>query len=170
MNFFDTFDSPFGPVTALLDNLGRLVEVTTSDKCFAHAELDPRKTQELRTQLGEYFCGSRQSFDLELAPVGTDFQKRVWAELVKIPFGQTATYGDLAHKLGLKHGARAVGRANATNPIWIIIPCHRVIGASGQLTGYAGGISMKQELLALESNQKGFDFPNDHALTIPITP
>ncbi len=157
MNSFDTFDSPFGPISSLMDHLGRLVALTTGPAEFGSAVRDEVKTADLRKQLEEYFRGERQSFEIDLAPQGTDFQKAVWAELVKIPFGQTSSYGDLALKLGLKNGARAVGRANATNPIWVIIPCHRVIGKSGDLTGYAGGISMKQRLLALESNQGGLE-------------
>ncbi len=155
MNAYDTFDSPFGPVSALVDSEGRLMVLTSSARPFDRGLHLPDKVAHVRKELQEYFAGDRKAFTLELAPEGTEFQHRVWAELVKIPFGQTTTYGYLAEKLGLKHGARAVGRANATNPIWIVVPCHRVIGASGELTGYAGGISMKQKLLALESNQSG---------------
>ena len=103
-------------------------------------------------QLAEYFDGSRTEFDLPLAPVGTDFQQRVWAELRLIGYGSTASYGQIAHRLGLTNAAsRAVGLANSRNPIPIVVPCHRVIGANGTLTGYAGGIERKQALLELES-------------------
>jgi methylated-DNA-[protein]-cysteine S-methyltransferase len=103
------------------------------------------------SQLTEYFAGSRTEFDLPLAPIGTDFQRRVWAELLKIGYGQTASYGEIAHRLGLTNAAsRAVGAANGRNPIPIVVPCHRVIGANGTLTGYAGGIERKQLLLDLE--------------------
>lgn len=103
------------------------------------------------TQLAQYFAGERTEFDLPLAPRGTEFQHRVWAELRKIGYGETASYGDIAHRLGLTNVAsRAVGTANGRNPIPIIVPCHRVIGADGTLTGYAGGIERKRILLDLE--------------------
>ena len=107
----------------------------------------------LRTaaQLAQYFAGERTEFDLPLAPKGTVFQQRVWAELRKIGYGETASYGDIAHRLGLTNAAsRAVGSANGRNPIPIVVPCHRVIGADGTLTGYAGGIERKRVLLDLE--------------------
>lgn len=108
---------------------------------------------EARRQLGEYFAGERHDFDLPLAGAGTDFQKRVWGQLREIPFGQTASYGDIARQLGMPPGAsRAVGLANGANPIAIVVPCHRVIGADGSLTGYAGGIERKRFLLGLESS------------------
>lgn len=103
-------------------------------------------------QLGEYFAGERTVFDLPLAPVGTAFQQRVWRELLTIEYGATSTYGAIALRLGLTgHGARAVGLANGRNPIPIVIPCHRVVGANGTLTGYAGGLERKQVLLSLET-------------------
>lgn len=102
-------------------------------------------------QLGEYFAGTRTEFDLPLASEGTEFQKKVWAELHRIPFGETSTYGDIAKRLGYELViSRAVGVANASNPLPIVVPCHRVIGSDGKLTGYAGGIDRKQALLDLE--------------------
>jgi methylated-DNA-[protein]-cysteine S-methyltransferase len=107
---------------------------------------------EARQQLKEYFAGEREEFDLPLAPIGTGFQRRVWAALQEIPYATTASYGEIARRLELgAHGARAVGLANGSNPIPIIVPCHRVIGADGSLTGYGGGIDRKQTLLELES-------------------
>ncbi len=104
-------------------------------------------------QLAEYFAGERQEFDLPLAPVGTEFQRRVWDELTKIKFGTTRTYGEVAERLGVSTGfARAVGSANGRNPIAVVVPCHRVIGASGKLTGFAGGLENKKRLLDLESD------------------
>ena len=104
-----------------------------------------------RTQLGEYFDRAREVFDLPLAPAGTAFQQRVWAALLAIPYGRTTTYGEIASRLGQPPGAsRAVGLANGSNPISIIIPCHRVIGADGSLTGYGGGLDRKRYLLDLE--------------------
>ena len=101
-------------------------------------------------ELGEYFAGTRTAFDVPLDPAGTDFQKRVWAELARIPFGQSRSYGELALELGDVNLTRAVGTANGHNPVSIIVPCHRVIGADGSLTGYAGGLERKLFLLRLE--------------------
>ncbi|MBA3906852.1 MAG: methylated-DNA--[protein]-cysteine S-methyltransferase [Pseudonocardiales bacterium] len=106
-----------------------------------------------RTQLGEYFERRRTVFDLPLAPVGTAFQQGVWRALLDIPFGATTSYGDIARRLGLPPGAsRAVGLANGSNPISIIVPCHRVIGSDGSLTGYGGGLDRKRYLLDLEAD------------------
>jgi methylated-DNA-[protein]-cysteine S-methyltransferase len=101
-------------------------------------------------QLAEYFAQGRRDFDLPLAPRGTEFQRRVWEELARIPYGATISYAELAHRVGRSGAARAVGRANGTNPIPVILPCHRVIGADGSLTGYGGGMPLKRALLALE--------------------
>lgn len=102
------------------------------------------------TQLGEYFAGERSEFDLPLAPHGDDFQQRVWALLCEIPYGETRSYGQLARALGDVNLSQAVGWANGRNPISIIVPCHRVIGADGSLVGYAGGLDRKRFLLSLE--------------------
>jgi methylated-DNA-[protein]-cysteine S-methyltransferase len=104
----------------------------------------------VRSQLMEYFCGSRRSFELPLAPSGTPFQLAVWQALGAIPYGETLSYGELAHRLGRTAGARAVGVANGANPLPIVVPCHRVIGADGTLTGFGGGLHIKRSLLALE--------------------
>ena len=106
---------------------------------------------EAMRQLAEYFAGERREFELPLAPEGTPFMRRGWAELVKVPYGATATYGEIAERIGNPGGSRAVGLANNRNPIAIIIPCHRIIGSSGKLVGYAGGVELKERLLALES-------------------
>jgi methylated-DNA-[protein]-cysteine S-methyltransferase len=102
-------------------------------------------------QLSEYIAGKRSSFDLPLQPEGSDFQQQVWQALLHIPFGATASYLDIALAVGNRKACRAVGAANGKNPIPIIIPCHRIIGSNGKLTGYAGGLARKQYLLALES-------------------
>jgi methylated-DNA-[protein]-cysteine S-methyltransferase len=104
-------------------------------------------------QLGAYFGGERRRFDLPLAPEGTPFQQRVWQELLTIPYGETISYGELARRIGKPTGSRAVGLANGANPISIVIPCHRVIGSNGNLTGYGGGLKNKEWLLALERGQ-----------------
>jgi len=120
------------------------------------ARLDPRWVQSARPfsqavrQLDEYFSGSRQVFDLPLAPAGTTFQLAVWRALQGIAYGRTTSYGQLARDLGNANGARAVGLANGSNPLPVIIPCHRVIGADGSLTGFGGGLDIKQALLRLE--------------------
>jgi methylated-DNA-[protein]-cysteine S-methyltransferase len=102
-------------------------------------------------QLGEYFAGARRTFGLRLAPVGTAFQRAVWTALQSIPYGETVSYGELARRLGLTgRGARAVGLANGANPLPILVPCHRVIGADGSLTGFGGGLALKRALLSLE--------------------
>jgi methylated-DNA-[protein]-cysteine S-methyltransferase len=106
--------------------------------------------KETERQLGEYFKGRRKTFDLPLDFAGTVFQKRVWKALLKIPYGQTRSYGELAKQLGNAKAMRAVGAANGRNPISIVAPCHRVIGASGKLTGFAGGLQAKAFLLQLE--------------------
>lgn len=105
-------------------------------------------------QLEEYFSGSRKSFDLPINPHGTPFQRSVWAALCDIPYGKTRTYGEIAANIGSEKACRAVGMANNRNPIAIIIPCHRVIGANGKLVGYAGGLEVKRFLLELENKNK----------------
>ena len=106
-------------------------------------------------QLDAYFAGDLTTFDLPLAPRGSEFQQRVWAALQEIPYGETESYGQLAERIGSPGGARAVGLANGRNPIGIIIPCHRVVGADGSLTGYGGGIERKRQLLDLELKASG---------------
>lgn len=106
-------------------------------------------------QLGEYFSGQRKKFDVKMDFAGTDFQNKVWEALLSIPFGETRTYGEIARQIGNPKSVRAVGGASNKNPIAIIAPCHRVVGASGDLTGFAGGLKVKEQLLALEG-PKGF--------------
>lgn len=122
-------------------NVPKRAELDVSDALLLTAE----------KQLREYFLGQRQAFDLLLAPQGTDFQKSVWNELRKIPFGQPRSYGQIAKGLGSPQKARAVGGANNKNPLPIVVPCHRVIGSDGKLVGFAGGLNVKQRLLDLES-------------------
>ena len=120
---------------------------------------DPAPFAEVRQQLDQYFAGQRQQFDLPLAPQGTEFQQRVWAALQEIPFGETWSYGQLARHIGKPKASRAVGAANGLNPIPVIIPCHRVIGASGKLTGFGGGLDAKRYLLNLESESLAPQLP-----------
>jgi len=149
-------DSPIGELR-LVEDGGAIVAIDFHPFGYADARLVGDRDDETPVlvecarQLGEYFAGDRTVFDLPLAPAGTPFQRQVWGELVRIGYGETSTYGQLAGRLGLTgHGARAVGLANGRNPIPVVIPCHRVIGANGSLTGYAGGLERKQLLLDLE--------------------
>lgn len=114
---------------------------------------DRRAFSEVIGQLEAYFAGKLEEFDVPLVPEGTPFQQRVWKNLCDIPFGETISYGELARRIGNPNASRAVGLANGTNPIPIIIPCHRVIGSNGKLTGYGGGLPIKEKLLALERKQ-----------------
>jgi methylated-DNA-[protein]-cysteine S-methyltransferase len=114
---------------------------------------DSAAFQEVAAQLKAYFAAQLKAFDLPLAPEGTPFQQLVWEELLKIPYGETISYGELAHRIGNPKASRAVGLANGSNPIPIVIPCHRVIGSNGKLTGYGGGLPIKEKLLALEHKQ-----------------
>ncbi|MFB0824789.1 methylated-DNA--[protein]-cysteine S-methyltransferase [Chromobacterium violaceum] len=147
-------DTRFGPVAAWLDARGALLRLLfnpTPEQLAAHAcPRDDAALAEVARQLAEYQAGDRQTFDLPLAPQGTPFQQKVWAALREIPYGRTVSYGELALALDCPDGARAVGRANATNPIALIVPCHRVLGADGSLTGYAGGLPLKAALLRFE--------------------
>lgn len=147
--------TPVGPLAAALDGAGRLTHLGFSKRehdriAIEGGERDDSAFAPVARQLAEYFAGKRTRFDLVLAPEGTSFQKQVWAALMKIPFGKTTTYAALAEKLGRPAAFRAVGRANATNPIALVVPCHRVIGSDGTLTGYAGGLPIKQRLLEHE--------------------
>lgn len=138
------FDTPFGPAWASIDVNGAVTAFN-----FGAGE-GSGYSPVLARQLGEFFAGERREFELPLDPRGSAFQKCVWAELVRIPFGETISYGELARRIGNPAASRAVGRANATNPIALIVPCHRVIGSNGTLTGYAGGLELKEKLLAWE--------------------
>ena len=111
---------------------------------------DEKSFSDVMQQLREYFSGKRTTFSIELRPQGTPFQQRVWRALRKIPYGRTMSYGEIAKSIGQPTAARAVGAANGQNPLSIFVPCHRVIGQSGQLVGYGGGLEIKEKLLALE--------------------
>lgn len=148
-------DSPYGPLTLVATD-GVLSALYMTDQRHRPPQEtfgvpDPEPFGEVIRQLTEYLAGDRTTFDLPLDLHGTPFQRRVWAELLKIPYGETRTYGELAGELGKPGASRAVGLANGKNPVGIIVPCHRVIGASGSLTGYGGGLDRKQRLLAFES-------------------
>jgi methylated-DNA-[protein]-cysteine S-methyltransferase len=153
------YESPVGPLSLVSDGaaLTGLAFETQAHPCrvLLGAEGgDDAILKETRKQLAAYFRSDLRTFDLPLAPQGTEFQQRVWSALLKIPFGKTASYAKIATQIGAPKSMRAVGAANGRNPIAIIVPCHRVIGANGSLTGFGGGMERKQFLLALEQGQK----------------
>ncbi|WP_017555779.1 methylated-DNA--[protein]-cysteine S-methyltransferase [Nocardiopsis baichengensis] len=152
-------DSPVGPLT-LVAHDGALVGLYMGDETATRppgelGEPDRGAFAEAERQLREYFAGRRTAFDLPLRPNGTPFQQRVWKELEAIPYGTTATYGEIAERIGrAPSSARAVGSANGANPISVVVPCHRVVGADGTLTGYAWGADRKRFLLDLEKGDR----------------
>jgi methylated-DNA-[protein]-cysteine S-methyltransferase len=152
-------DSPLGDLLAVRDERGLTGLYLPTGK---HPRaVDPAWTRndaafdEVRAQLAEYFAGQRQQFSVALNAAGTPFQRRVWAALREIPYGETTSYGKTAAAIGSPDAARAVGLANGQNPISIIVPCHRVVGANGSLTGYGGGLDAKRWLLAHEAGNTG---------------
>jgi methylated-DNA-[protein]-cysteine S-methyltransferase len=157
MIHYRTIDSPIGPLALagrgqLLTNL-RMVNQTYEPNRTNWVP-DDRAFPDAVQQLEAYFVGERTDFDLELSLAGSEFQRRVWQALLTIPYGETRSYGEIAEQIGASGAARAVGLANGRNPIAIIVPCHRVIGASGSLTGYGGGLERKQSLLELERRRQ----------------
>ena len=145
--------SPLGftKITGDEDGVASVTVLNSEEKI---TDVIPVELEDCIIQLNEYFEGSRKQFDLKLNPQGTNFQKKVWDELLNIPHGKTTSYLELSKQLGDVKAIRAVANANGKNPIWIIIPCHRVIGSDGSLTGYAGGLHRKQWLLEHESPYK----------------
>ncbi len=153
--FYTTLDSPVGALF-LASNGEAITELFMErqrggPKPVADWRRDDCLFRKAADQLRAYFAGELTDFDLALAPAGAPFQQRVWAELLKIPYGSTISYGEMARRIGAPKASRAVGAANGANPIPIIIPCHRVIGSDGKLTGYGGGIERKKFLLELEA-------------------
>jgi methylated-DNA-[protein]-cysteine S-methyltransferase len=156
MIHYRTIDSPIGLLTlaghgSALTNL-RMVD-QTYEPSRADWSFDPEAFNDAVDQLGAYFAGELTDFDIELDLRGTEFQQRVWKALLTIPYGETRSYGEIAEQVGAPGAARAVGLANGHNPIAIVVPCHRVIGASGSLTGYGGGLDRKRTLLELEKKR-----------------
>jgi methylated-DNA-[protein]-cysteine S-methyltransferase len=155
--YVSSFQTTFGPFSVAVCEDESIVATAFGDAAAlepylggCHVMRDIGKTRAAREQVWEYCAGRRREFDLPLAPRGTPFQQRVWTALGKIPFGATQSYGQIARQLGNVAASRAVGRANATNPICLIVPCHRVIGADGSLTGFAFGEPLKRQLLEHE--------------------
>jgi methylated-DNA-[protein]-cysteine S-methyltransferase len=155
MTLFTTIESPIGQLVLAGDG-DRLTDLHMLDaprpfRIPAEWQRDDDAFAAPITQLREYFAGERRRFDLDLAPTGNPFEMRVWEALQEIPYGETVSYGEIARRIGDPNAPRAVGLANGRNPIALIIPCHRVIGANGSLTGYGGGLPRKRYLLDLES-------------------
>lgn len=164
---FRLIDSPVGPLLLAADDGGlRRLAFAGPDRPVPPGR-DWREgghplLARAEGQLDEYFAGRRQRFELPLAPDGTDFQRAVWRELERIPYGETISYAILARRIGRPHAMRAVGAANGRNPIAIIVPCHRVIGADGSLTGFGGGLPRKRFLLELEASRRSGDLFAGH--------
>jgi len=151
-------DSPIGSLLVAGDDQGLRYLLFAEGRRAARPkpEWEPDRSTLTETvrQLTAYFAGKLRFFDVPLAPQGTSFQQQVWRALCDIPYGETTSYGELAHRIGNPKAVRAVGLANGSNPIAIIIPCHRVIGSNGSLTGYGGGLPIKRALLELETGQR----------------
>jgi methylated-DNA-[protein]-cysteine S-methyltransferase len=155
--FYAQIESPLGPLLLAADDAGLRQILFVNGRHAARPEScwkeDHAPFAETIRQLHAYFAGELENFNLRLAPEGTPFQLGVWRRLGDIPYGQTISYGELASRTGNPKASRAVGLANGSNPIPIVIPCHRVIGSNGKLTGYGGGLPIKEKLLALERRQ-----------------
>jgi methylated-DNA-[protein]-cysteine S-methyltransferase len=169
MRFFE-LDTPVGSLRIAGDEAGlRRIQFSTELEAGVPASgwrRDAAAFPEARRQLQAYFAGELRRFDLLLAPVGTEFQLRIWTALQAIPYGQTVSYGELARAVGRAGAARAVGAANGANPIPVVIPCHRVIGSTGKLTGFGGGLPIKAALLDLEQRGAGRGVPTQSRLPL----
>lgn len=156
MRSYDLYDSPQGQMLLVATDLALCGVYFDDQKYFPAREAQWRRDgghailKQAKRELAEYFCGERRRFDIALAPEGTRFQRAVWKAIVTVGFGDTVTYGELARRAGFLGSARAAGAATGRNPIGIIVPCHRIVGSNGSLTGYAGGLAKKRALLALE--------------------
>ncbi len=178
--FYKTVDSPIGQLK-LVAHDQRLAAILWEHEREGRVRLGPMTEDadnvalvEAARQLQEYFRGQRSHFDLELDFAGTPFQRKVWQALLTIPFGQTRSYGQIAEQIGHAKAARAVGAANGRNPIAIVAPCHRVIGASGDLTGFAGGLHAKQTLLSIEGHDEKparhpHAYPHREQMSAPVS-
>ena len=154
--YYDEWNTPLGRVMAVASDKG-LVQFGLQQskkplKKQSDWRRDPGKLAEVKRQFTEYCAGKRKRFDLRLDMRGTDFQRQVWRALQRIPFGKTAAYGDIANAIDNPKAVRAVGAANGRNPVWVIVPCHRIIGKDGSMTGYGGGIALKRRLLEHEQS------------------
>ena len=158
-HYWDTIETPFGTFAAWVDEAGRLLRfrfrAADAEMVDPQAARNAAALEDVRRQVGEYSAGKRQEFAFELNAEGPDFDKLVWKALSDIPFGQTTSYGAVAKAIGHPMAARAVGAANGANPIALIVPCHRVIGSDGSLTGFGGGLPLKRKLLEHEARVCG---------------
>ena len=152
--FQKSYLSPLGYLT-LISTEDKLKKIQFSDSMELTSSHIPPILDETKNQLEEYFMGQRFVFSIQMDPDGSDFQKKVWEQVFKVPFGETSTYKEIALKLGGQTYIRAIGKANGMNPVPIIIPCHRIIGSNGKLVGYAGGIDRKKQLLLHELKYSG---------------
>ena len=161
MRYYDTYASPIGGMLLAATDDGLAGVYFDWQKHHPGKGRDWKRDpanlhlKRARAQVAEYFAGKRREFDLALDPAGTDFQKAVWIAISGVPFGQTITYGELARRAGVPGSARAAGAATGRNPIGLVVPCHRIMGSDGSLTGYAGGLAKKRALLALEGVLSG---------------
>lgn len=157
--FFEIYHSPLGELLLVANDDSlleiRFPEATRKEKLPQQCTKGSTLCARAAAQLEAYFAGDLQTFDLPLSPQGTPFQQRVWKALLDIPYGKTISYGELAHRIDRPTASRAVGAANGQNPLPIVLPCHRVIGSNGSLTGYGGGLHRKETLLELESTSSG---------------
>ncbi len=157
MRYYDTFESPHGRMLLVATEVGLCGVYFNRQKYFPAKEKQWKRApghaplKQAKRELAEFFAGKRQHFDVALDPEGTPFQRSVWKAISRVGFGKTITYGTLAAKAGRPGSARAAGAATGRNPIGVIVPCHRIVGANGSLTGYAGGLARKRALLQLES-------------------
>jgi len=157
MRYYDFYASPQGQMLLVADEEGLAGVYFDGQKYLPHVASQWRRDaqhatlRQAKRELAEYFGGERKRFDVALAPEGTPFQRSVWTAIASVGFGETITYGELAKRAGCPGSARAAGAATGRNPIGIIVPCHRILGSDGSLTGYAGGLDRKRALLALES-------------------
>ena len=157
MHYYDLYESPHGEMLLVANGAGLAGVYFDSQKYLPQVEQDWRRDarhaplRQAKRELAEYFGGERKRFETALAPEGTPFQRSVWKAISSVGFGDTITYAELARRAGFPGSARAAGAATGRNPISIIVPCHRIVGSNGRLTGYAGGLDRKRALLALES-------------------
>jgi methylated-DNA-[protein]-cysteine S-methyltransferase len=160
--YWSVIESPFQKFAAWVDAEGRLLRfnlrATGAAAVDPEAQNSPGKLAEVQRQVDQYAQGKRRDFEFELLPEGPEFDRKVWKALLDIPFGTTTSYGAVAKRIGHPTAARAVGAANGANPIALIVPCHRVIGADGSLTGYGGGLPLKRKLLEHEAKVAGVRF------------
>ena len=163
------FETPLGPMVAVVDEDGRLARLSFlygRERTDPAAVPDEPSCRGVARQVQEYFAGRRRAFELALAPEGTAFQRDVWGALVKVPYGERASYSDIAEAVGRPEAVRAVGAANGANPIAIVIPCHRVLGRDGSLTGYGAGLPIKRWLLDHEAGMRRLPLP----IAVPFAP